>query len=119
MDLDMRAKVLADVNVNMGRVNTFAKESNKREKCTGCDAECMLISYIDNWKAGFVVATPYILNGIGVVDYVGQDGKRYFPQVCVPGNQIHDEKDLEEIHNKVLENARKCVIELCPLYKAR
>ena len=115
---DMLAEILADVNVNMGRVNTFAKESNKQEKCTGCDAGCVLTSYIDNWKAGFVVATPYILNGIGVVEYVGSDGKLYYPQVGIPGDKIRDKKDLEKIHDKVLDNARKCVIELCPLYKA-
>ena len=95
------------------------KESNKTEKCTGCDAGCMITSHIDNWKAGFVVATPYILNDIGVTEYIGQDGKRYYPQVGIPGDKIRDKKDLEKIHDKVLENARKCVIELCPLYKAR
>ena len=95
------------------------KESSKKEKCAGCDAECILWSHIDNWKAGFVVATPYILNNIGVSEYIGQDGKRYYPQLGVPGNQIRDEKDLEKIHDKVLENARKCVVELCPLYKSR
>ena len=116
---DMLAEILADVNVNMGRVNTFAKESNKQEKCTGCDAGCVLTSYIDNWKAGFVVATPYILNGIGVVEYVGSDGKLCYPQVGVSRDKIRDEKDLEKIHDKVLENARKCVVELCPLYKVR
>ena len=102
-----------------GKMVLVGKESSKKEKCTGCDAGCMLWSHIDNWKAGFVVATPYILNNIGVSEYIGQDGKRYYPQLGVPGNQIRDEKDLEKIHDKVLENARKCVIELCPLYKAR
>ena len=52
-------------------------------------------------------------------EYIGQDGKRYYPQLGVPGNQIRDEKDLEKIHDKVLENARKCVAELCLLYKSR
>ncbi len=102
-----------------GKMVLVGKESNKTEKCTGCDAECILWSHIDNWKAGFVVATPYILNNIGVSEYIGQDGKRYYPQLGVPGNQIRDEKDLEKIHDKVLENARKCVTELCPLYKSR
>ncbi|MBP3545256.1 MAG: hypothetical protein J6J82_03020 [Alphaproteobacteria bacterium] len=101
-----------------GKTVFVGKESNKKEKCTGCDAECILWSHIDNWKAGFVVATPYILNNIGVSEYIGQDGKRYYPQVGIPGDKIRDEKDLEKIHDKVLENARKCVIELCPLYKA-
>ena len=101
-----------------GKTVFVGKESNKKEKCPGCDAECILWSHIDNWKAGFVVATPYILNNIGVSEYIGQDGKRYYPQVGIPGDKIRDEKDLEKIHDKVLENARKCVIELCPLYKA-
>ena len=102
-----------------GKTVFVGKESNKKEKCTGCDAECILWSHIDNWKAGFVVATPYILNNIGVSEYIGQDGKRYYPQVGIPGDKIRDEKDLEKIHDKVLENARKCVVDLCPLYKSR
>ena len=102
-----------------GKMVLVGKESSKKEKCAGCDAECILWSHIDNWKAGFVVATPYILNDIGVSEYIGQDGKRYYPQVGIPGDKIRDEKDLEKIHDKVLENARKCVAELCSLYKVR
>lgn len=102
-----------------GKTVFVGKESNKKEKCTGCDRGCMLISHIDNWKAQFVVATPYIFNDIGVFEYVGQDGQRYYPQVGIPAHKIRDEKDLEKIHDKVLENARKCVVDLCPLYKSR
>lgn len=102
-----------------GKMFIGVAESNKMERCTGCDAKCMLWSYIDNWTAGFVVATPYIFNDIRVASYVGPDGKPHYPQVGVSGDKIRDKKDLEKIHDRVLENARKCVIELCPLYKSR
>ena len=46
------------------------KESSTKEKCAGCDAECILWSHIDNWKAQFVVATPYIFNDIRVAKNV-------------------------------------------------
>jgi hypothetical protein len=102
-----------------GKTVFVCNESSKREKCAGCDFACVLCSYIDNYRATFVVGTP-IVNELSVIQYVGPDGKVYNPQVGVgtSGGKKLSTKEIEKIHDKVLSNARKYVSETCLLYKS-
>lgn len=103
-----------------GKTVFVGNESSICEKCTGCDAECNICSYIENYHAAFVVGTP-IVNGVHLIQYVGSDGKLHYPQVGVgiSGDKKPGHEEVNQIHDKVLHNARKYVSEMCLLYKSR